>query len=70
MQIKTQIVIAFLFFFLNATWFNNSSFENLENKTRIFLQLFHSSAQINKQTFYLTLLMCLTKTLMQTPNPI
>lgn len=31
MQIKTQIVIAFLFF-LNATWFNNSSFENLEKK--------------------------------------
>lgn len=45
MQIKTQIVIAFLFFFfLNATWFNNSSFENLEKKPRIFWQLFHSSA--------------------------
>lgn len=43
MQIKTQIVIAFLLKKI-ATWFNNSSFENLEKKTRIFWQLFHSSA--------------------------
>lgn len=70
MQIKTQIVIAFLFFFKMPHGSITPVLKIQKKKTRIFLQLFHSSAQINKQTFYLTLLMCLTKTLMQTPNPI